>query len=193
MQLEDVEDDWVFSSNTLDLVHVRSMAGFVSDWPRLLRQSFATLKPGGYFEFHDFSSPFECDDGSCAEDNVLKRWVRDWETGAALCGKKWIAVAPEMKDMLAAAGFRDVRKEEHKVRASGRLREEGKWRELGRCMQKLTLDGAEAITLDMFIRVLGWEKKDVEEFVKKIKQEVLNPDINTYTKCHIIYARKPLR
>ncbi|RPA93839.1 S-adenosyl-L-methionine-dependent methyltransferase [Choiromyces venosus 120613-1] len=193
VQLEDVEDDWVFPENTFDLIHIRSMAGFVTDWPRLLAQSFTALKPGGYIEFHDFSSLFECEDGTLAPESVLNLWVKTWEEGATQSGRNWSTVGPEMPAMMRVVGFENVVNEAYKVYTLGaRPQEDKRLREMSMCMLRQFLEGAEGITLDMFIRVLGWDKKDVEDLVAKVRKEMLNPKINAFTRGHIVYGRKPL-
>ncbi|PWW78217.1 S-adenosyl-L-methionine-dependent methyltransferase, partial [Tuber magnatum] len=192
MQLEDIEDDWVFPENTFDLIHIRSMAGFVTDWPRLLTQSLTALKAGGYLEFHDFSSPFECEDGSLAPGSALNLWVKTWEEGAVLSGKNWNTVGPGMPAMMRAIGFENVVDEAYKVYTTGVKPQDARLREMSMCMLQQFLDGAEGITLDMFIRVLGWDKKDVEDLVAKVRKEMLNPNVNTFIRGHIAYGRKPL-
>ncbi|PWI64956.1 hypothetical protein PCL_08407 [Purpureocillium lilacinum] len=44
--VDDVELDWV-ESTKYDYIHCRYMAGSVKDWPRLIRQIYENLKPGG--------------------------------------------------------------------------------------------------------------------------------------------------
>jgi SAM-dependent methyltransferase len=192
IQLEDIEEEWVFPENTFDLIHIRSMAGFIADWPRLLTQSLTALKPGGYIEFHDFSSPFACEDGTLPPNSALTLWVKTWEEGAVLSGRSWSTVGPGMSAMLRAVGFENVVNEEYKISTTGAKPQDARLREMSRCMLQQALDGAEGITLDMFIRVLGWDKKDVEDLVTKVRGEMLNQDANTFTRGHIVYGRKPL-
>lgn len=192
MQLEDIEDDWIFPESTFDLIHIRSMVGFVADWPRLLTQSFTALKPGGYVEFHDFSPPFECKDGSLAPGSVLNLWVKTWQEGAALSGRDCISVCFRMPTMMRTVGFENVANEEYKVHLTGERPQDKRLREMSICMLRQFFDGAEGMTLDMFIRVLGWSKEDVENLVAGVRKEMLNPEVNTFTRGHIVYGRKPL-
>jgi len=192
MQLEDIEDDWIFPESTFDLIHIRSMVGFVADWSRLLTQSFTALKPGGYVEFHDFSPPFECKDGSLAPSSVLNLWVKTWQEGAALSGKDCKSICPRMPTMMRAVGFENVVDEEYKVHLTGERPQDRRLREMSICMLRQFFDGAEGMTLDMFIRVLGWGKEDVENLVAGVRKEMLNPEVNTFTRGHIVYGRKPL-
>ncbi|PUU75082.1 S-adenosyl-L-methionine-dependent methyltransferase [Tuber borchii] len=192
MQLEDIEDDWVFPESTFDLIHVRSMVCFVTDWPRLLTQSLAALKPGGYIEFHDFSPPFECEDGSLAPSSVLSLWVKTWQEGAALSGRECGTVGPGMPAMMRAAGFENVVDEECKIPLTGEKPQDKRLREMCMCMLRQLLDGAEGRTLDMFIRVLGWGKEDVEDLIARVRSEMLNSEANTFSRVYIVYGRKPL-
>jgi trans-aconitate methyltransferase len=48
--VDDVEQDWA-EPEPYDYVHCKYMAGSIKDWPRLVRQIYDNLKPGGWFEF----------------------------------------------------------------------------------------------------------------------------------------------
>jgi hypothetical protein len=39
-QIDDAEAEWVYGSNTLDLVHARHMCMAIKDWPRLVGQAY---------------------------------------------------------------------------------------------------------------------------------------------------------
>jgi hypothetical protein len=38
-EIDDVESDWIFSSN-FDFIHSRTLNGTIKDWPRLVRQAY---------------------------------------------------------------------------------------------------------------------------------------------------------
>lgn len=38
--VDDAEADWLYSDNSIDFIHLRHMAPFIKDWPRLLRQAY---------------------------------------------------------------------------------------------------------------------------------------------------------
>lgn len=189
--IEDIEDDWVFSPNSFDLIHIRGMAGFIRDWPRLISQCFIALKPGGYLELKDLDSPFQCNDDTCGENSILQKWVQLWEEGNIRSGREWLSVSANIKSIISAAGFFDA-VEEVAVIPTGGWHPDANLKELGMCMLRHWVEGAEGITLDMFTRVLGWKKADVDELLVKIRKDLLDPKIHTFTTARLLYARKPL-
>lgn len=188
--VEDIEDDWNFPENTFDLIHIRGMAGFIQDWPRLIKQCMTALKPGGYLELRDFTAPLMREDGG--EDTILQEWVQLWEQGALRSGKQWLSVPPNFKALITAAGFNDITASEMIKVPTGNWFPDEKFKEIGMCMLKQYFEGAEGITMDIFTRVLAWDRKEVDEIVKKIRREILNTKIRTYTLALSVYGRKPL-
>jgi trans-aconitate methyltransferase len=49
-EIEDVEEDWPYRSAHFDFVHGRDLMTAVRDWPRLMTQAYAHLKPGGWIQ-----------------------------------------------------------------------------------------------------------------------------------------------
>lgn len=189
-QVEDIEDDWAFPENTFDLIHVRGMAGFVNDWPRLFTQCLTALKPGGYIEIHDFSVFFISDDGSLSDDSVLHQWTQLWEAGTVRSGRQWLTIPPNFGNFAAATGFVDVVETKYKTPV-GKWPKEEKLKEIGVCMSKHLVEGVEGITMDLFTRVLSWDKAQVDGLTDKVKKEVMNPKIHCYMTGYVVYARKP--
>ncbi|KAL9107298.1 MAG: hypothetical protein Q9227_007750 [Pyrenula ochraceoflavens] len=58
----DAEADW--RSNALfDFIHARALVAAIHDWPRLFRQAYTNLAPGGWFESQEFVPICVSDDG----------------------------------------------------------------------------------------------------------------------------------
>lgn len=59
------------------------MGGSIKDWPRLFQQAYNNLRPGGWFETHEFEAFYRSDDDpnmdKCAN-------LRDWVSGLTLSG-----------------------------------------------------------------------------------------------------------
>ncbi|KAH7357687.1 S-adenosyl-L-methionine-dependent methyltransferase, partial [Plectosphaerella cucumerina] len=68
--VDDVEQDWV-EPQPYDFIHIRYMAGCIQDWPRLMKQIFDNLKPGGWVEFQDSINKIYSEDGTLKPDNLL--------------------------------------------------------------------------------------------------------------------------
>lgn len=61
--VDDAEAEWT-DSKSFDFIHIRTLSGSIGDWPRLLRQSYDNLSPGGWIEMQEFEVRYGCDDDS---------------------------------------------------------------------------------------------------------------------------------
>ena len=104
--IDDFEDDWNYEQNPFDFVYGRYLAGSVRDWPRLTRQAYANLKPGGWVDFMDWDTMIESMDGSVNQENALWRWhnigINRIEKIATL------RPGPFLERWVRAAGFQNV-------------------------------------------------------------------------------------
>ncbi|KAH8152343.1 uncharacterized protein LAJ45_03770 [Morchella importuna] len=190
--IDDCEEEWPFPDNHFDLIHIRNLSGAVRDWKKLYAQAFRTLKPGGWIELKDHSRPFDCDDGSFTSDNILQKWVNDFDKASDMAGVTWI-MAEQFKEDLPDAGFKQVTERSFKVPLGTWAEAEGdNMKEMGIFLREVLLVGAQGLTLAMFTRMLGWDKKEVDVLVANIRQAVQDPSINVYTKFFVTYAQKPL-
>lgn len=113
--IDDVESDWAFTpGEEFDYIHARSMGGGIADWPRLLKQAYAHLKPGGWFEAQEFEAWVRSDDGSDQRASM----VMDWQVrlnGASKQFGKPMNIAPSVGQWLEEAGFVNVTDDIYKV------------------------------------------------------------------------------
>jgi hypothetical protein len=72
--VDDIEDDWGYEDNPFDFIHARYLAGSIRDWPRLMKQAYASTKPGGWVEFQDWDCMIESPDGTIPEESALYSW-----------------------------------------------------------------------------------------------------------------------
>lgn len=52
-EIDDAEQEWTFAPDSFDFINIRYMLGSIQDWPRLFKQAYAALKPGGYLESYE--------------------------------------------------------------------------------------------------------------------------------------------
>lgn len=62
----------------------------------------------------DHLKPFDCDDGTLANDNILRKWCDDFDTAASAAGMTWI-MADQFKKDLPEVGFKEVEQKTFKV------------------------------------------------------------------------------
>ncbi|OAL71962.1 UMTA protein [Trichophyton violaceum] len=73
-EIDDASEDWTFPEDHFDLIHIRSLYGAISDWPKLYSQALKHLKPGAWFDQIEMSIEFRSDDGTVTDDHVLAVW-----------------------------------------------------------------------------------------------------------------------
>ena len=49
--IDNVENSWPTAVDSIDFLHIRGLAGGISDWPALFKQAYEKLKPGGLLEW----------------------------------------------------------------------------------------------------------------------------------------------
>ena len=105
-EVDDIEADWTFSGY-FDFIFCRQMGATLRDWPRLMKQCFDNVAPGGYAEFIEYDLTWTSPDGSLPEDSQLKKTNMLFlktlkeagiEPNAGLCLEEW----------MKKAGFVDV-------------------------------------------------------------------------------------
>jgi len=70
-EIEDAEDEWLWSYN-FDYIHGRCIVPFLGNLPKLMRNAFNNLSPGGYFELFEAPMWFQSVDNSLAGTMMLK-------------------------------------------------------------------------------------------------------------------------
>jgi SAM-dependent methyltransferase len=117
-EIDDAEDTWTFRT-PFDYIHIRSLAGSISNWPKLLRQCYEHLKPGGWLELQEFEVWIRSDDGSL---EMYGKETMRWQTGlneaSEAIGRPMI-VAPYLKGWLEDVGFQGVEEVKVKVGEGG--------------------------------------------------------------------------
>ncbi|KAL7273844.1 hypothetical protein RUND412_003280 [Rhizina undulata] len=188
-EVDDIEETWHYKENSFDFIHLRMMAGFIYDWPKLYRQAFRALKPGGWIEVQDFCEPFVTDDGSLPDDSSLAKWTKYWDNSSTMAGREYSTVAPGIAQALKDVGCVNVGEKLMKLPVGQWAKGQHK-KALGMYWRQVYLDGAEAISLT-FTRTLNWDKKKVDEFVVGVLSGLKNPKYHVYTKFYCTYGSKP--
>lgn len=108
-EIDDAELTWTWPADTFDFVHARYLVGAIGDWPRLFRQAYSALKPGGWIETWEPDAAFRSDDGSVPDDSHLVRWTAMNHEGGRRLGKPFTVVSDDLQVKgLQEAGFTDI-------------------------------------------------------------------------------------
>jgi SAM-dependent methyltransferase len=105
--VDDCEDEWLNGSDW-DMVHFRTMVSILKDVPKVMRASFAALKPGGCLELQELEAFPHCDDGTMSENDALVYLYVKAIEGMATFGMD-ITRPRNMESTLAEAGFVKIR------------------------------------------------------------------------------------
>ncbi|KAH8895038.1 S-adenosyl-L-methionine-dependent methyltransferase [Thozetella sp. PMI_491] len=166
-QIETAEDEWIRPANTVDLVHLRNMAGAFRDWTFIYSQAFKCIKPDGWIEVVDF-------DDHQAYQNFLSHYPNNsplhlisngLQEASALSGRPR-GTAHLDPQLLIDAGFVDIKESaftlylgEHMSTSYGTL-----W-------MTACISGIEATCLRLLTRQLGWDPADVLDLCKSVEVE----------------------
>ncbi|KAL7272144.1 hypothetical protein RUND412_005062 [Rhizina undulata] len=188
-EVDDVEEPWPYQDNSFDFIHLRQMIGGIYDWPKLYRQAFKALKPGGWIEVQDFWPQMASANDSLPADNVLAKWKADWEEFSDKCGIGYANILSGMMKELREVGCVEVTEKVIKL-PIGRWPKGTHEKELGMYFGQQMIDGVEPVSL-VFKKILGWTNEEVRECVVGVKQALRNPKFQLYTKLYCTYGRKP--
>jgi len=188
-EIDDAEAEWNFANGSFDYVHFRHLIGSIVDWPRLIKQSYDSLRPGGWIEGQECYFYPTSDDSSLPEDSAFKRW-HDYLTEASIKSNRRLLTAAKIKGWFVEAGFVDVVETVIKL-PNGPWPKNPRMKEIGAYQMSALLDGLDAISLSLFTRVLGWDIEDVDSFLTEVKAHLKNKGVHSYYPVHVIYGRKP--
>lgn len=192
-EVDDCEIEWMRPNDTVDLVHLREMAGAIADWDFVYRQAFACLKPGGFIEvidFHDHASGptsfFNCFPPD-AQIHVVAQALLEASTRA---GRRRGTFHMD-PDMFQRAGFVNINVSEHSIPIDPLNNSVGKlW--LISCLHMV-----EASALRLLTRYLDWEPARVLELCDHVCDEIkthalsTNPENIIKVYLRVVTAQKP--
>ncbi|KAL8305345.1 hypothetical protein RB597_003803 [Gaeumannomyces tritici] len=186
--VDDLEAEWSYTA-PFDFIYVRTLAGSLKEWPKLYRQAYDNLSPGGYIELFEPNYPIGSDDNSLPADSALLRWSRLWQEGAAKSGLQ-LLTAEQHKAVLEQAGFVNIVERNFKWPLNT-WPKDPKYKELGSWVYEVTSSGLQAMTMALFTRVLGWSAEAVELFLVDVRKDVGNRRYHAYWSIFVLYAQKP--
>lgn len=188
--VDDAEDTWLFHRNQpFDFIHARDLGGSIGNWPKLLRQAYEHMRPGGWIELQEFEVTLKSDDDTLKLAPTLCEFIDKLHQASERFNKP-MNIAEMHKQRLIEAGFEDVTEEIYKVPSSP-------WpvdpllKEVGRYNQCSLLLAVEAYSLALFTRVLGWSNVETQVFLAGVRRDLKNPRFHSYCNLHIVYGKRP--
>lgn len=109
-EMEDAEQEWTFSLNSFDYIHMRTLNGSIQDWNKLFQQSFDTLRPGGWIETYESECVFGSDNCELPDDSPLKLWSEYFHEAGKRMSRTFHVLSENVQvEGIRAAGFRNIK------------------------------------------------------------------------------------
>ncbi|KAH7310177.1 S-adenosyl-L-methionine-dependent methyltransferase [Rhexocercosporidium sp. MPI-PUGE-AT-0058] len=174
--VDDIEQPWA-ETQPYDYIHCRYMAASIQDWPRLVKQCFDNLKPGGWVEFQDYDTTCHSQDNSIPPDYKVAAML-SFLKGACDSIGRLLDPGPLLKGWVEDAGFEYITQNIIPLPV-GIWPKDKKMKEIGAFMTLQYTEGVEAFTLAPFTGILGWTKEEVEVFNVGVRKDAKDRSIHT--------------
>lgn len=179
--------DWNLERK-FDFIHGGLLFTIQLDFPRLMAQARASLRPGGWLEFKEYALPMRCDDGSVA-GTACERWSSAVMQGAAGLGHDW-TTTERYAAYMREAGFADVCERSFRLPVGGSWPADPRERELG-AMFAEHLPATDHFWHATIGRGLVWSAEAVHKLLRQRDEEILSGKVHIYLDYRVIYGRKP--
>ncbi|KIW44598.1 uncharacterized protein PV06_03056 [Exophiala oligosperma] len=188
-EIDDAEAEWTWDEATFDYIHNRNFVCAIRDWPKLIRQCFQFVKPGGWVEWHEKYPFMRSDDGSLLEDSALFHWGVKFFDASIPFGTD--ATSPRnLKTWMEEAGFVDVK--EHILKLPvGSWPKDRRLKQVGLLESVNMTEGIQGLTMMLFTRCLHWTPAEVEVFLSRVRRDVKDRKIHCYYHFYVVFGRKP--
>ncbi|TDZ47428.1 Secondary metabolism regulator LAE1 [Colletotrichum trifolii] len=187
-EIDDVESEWV-GTEKYDYIFVRHMLISISDWPRLMKNIFDNLNPGGWVEFQDLDGLYYSDDGSYKETHETWKWNKELIDTCESIGRT-SRPGPQLRGWVEEAGFENITHQRFKC-PLGPWAKDPFYKDIGMLNLVQLLEGLEAFSLKVFCDVLGWTKEATMVMLASVRNELKENAFNGIFDHHVVYAQKP--
>jgi SAM-dependent methyltransferase len=190
-EIEDCTQEWTFSPDSFDFIHVRCLFGSIADWPAFYREVYAHLRPGGWFEQVEYSVDWISDDNSIPPGHIFYESSARYIEAGEKMGKTF-QILDHQKEYIDRAGLINTVEKRYKM-PLGPWPKDEKLKEIGRWHLLEAYQGVEGWTLALFTRVLGWSYEQVQLYLAQVRQGFSDRSIHAYTRVSVVYGQKPLQ
>lgn len=105
-EVDDCEQEWIFQ-HSFDMIHVRYLAGALTNWPNFVRQCYQNTLPGGWTELQEFDPLYHSEDDTLAMDSPLNDWIHTLLKACQDSGRD-PSPGKNLAQWLLDSGFKDV-------------------------------------------------------------------------------------
>ncbi|KAJ4151652.1 hypothetical protein LMH87_012341 [Akanthomyces muscarius] len=182
----DVEkQDWDYGRK-FDYAYFRYMVTCFDDMPAVLRKARDNLHEGGYIEIFDTPIQALSLDGSI-DGTALEEWGEVGRAAGRKLGRD-MAKPRQYKRWLEEAGFVDVVETIIPAPVNEWCKDE-RQKEIGRFMfhDFYALVGG----LKKLVLAAGYTSDEADDFLRRIRKTLEDPNVHAYYEKYIVYGRKP--
>ncbi|KAF2185641.1 S-adenosyl-L-methionine-dependent methyltransferase [Zopfia rhizophila CBS 207.26] len=187
-EVDDFESRWAYGV-PFDLIFGRTLLFSVSDWPKLVREAYNNVKPGGWVEFQDFNTQYYSEDGTLGPSSNTAKWLSLLIDSSCKNGKE-PCPGPNLEGLMKDAGFQNVVHQKVKLPIGPWAKDE-KQKEIGLFNLVQVLDGLEAFSMRLMTGVLNWQPEEVEVLCAKVRSELKSKSMHALYDFHVVYGQKP--
>ncbi|EQB50869.1 hypothetical protein CGLO_09642 [Colletotrichum gloeosporioides Cg-14] len=187
-EVDDVESPWVVSRK-YDYIMCRHMVASILDWPKLVRNIYDNLEPGGWAEFQELSVKYHTQDGTFTEDHATYKWNRTLIEACKMIGRD-ACPGPKVEGWVRDQGFRNVHHQKFMLPV-GPWPKDPHYRDIGMLNLAQTLEGLEGFSLKLFCGVLGRTKEEVFVELSQVRKELKTGAFHAMFDLHVVYGQKP--
>ncbi|KAK3332564.1 S-adenosyl-L-methionine-dependent methyltransferase [Cercophora scortea] len=188
-EIDDIEKDWLWGEDQFDFIHGRELIMAIRDWPRLVRQAYTCLKPGGYIQLSGSLPDFQADDGTLPPDVAYLEMGRIYFDMSARIGASGREVQ-NWKRYLEDAGYVDVVQHVVKIPTNPWPKDE-RLKKIGAFELAHFRDGIANVFARGYEDILGGDPVYLQVLLAKARQEVMNRGMHSWVPFYYVWGRKP--
>ncbi|KAL1994558.1 hypothetical protein VTN49DRAFT_2028 [Thermomyces lanuginosus] len=187
--VDDIESDWAYESNPFDFIHARSLAVSIRNYEKVIRESYRSVKPGGWVEFQDWDGYPTSEDGS-HKGTGLQRFY-DEVYGAFEGAGYEVRPGIKLEQWFKDAGFVNIHVEKfiipYGIWPKDRyLKKVGAW-----CQTQAEALGFEGFAMAALTRFKNWTKEEVMVLASQARADGKRRDIHMYFDYYVVYGQRP--
>ena len=191
-EIEDAELPWLRQPDSVDLIHMRNMAGAFRDWRFIYEQAFECLRPGGWIELQDFEEMTSWNNffSQFPDDSSIQALAKGLYTASVKSGRPRGEKHLE-EGYLIEAGFEDIETQTFDIPLT--IETGG----AGNIWLIAVVDGLEALCLRALTKYMGWDpeytRKCCDEAAHTIARIAKDPEKaeKMTAKIKVVRGRKP--
>ena len=187
--VDDVEDVWLHKDH-FDLIHTRHTVMAIKDWPKLMGQALAHLKPGGWFECQEVLHLPESYDGTMTPDNPMYTYWSLIHAALQALGVDFHATL-KLEQMMRDAGFVNVQRHEYHIPIGTWPRNKA-LKMVGLYWRTILTNGLEAIAMATLTRGLNWTYEQVRALLAETEKAYVDTmRVHADMRLFIVYGQRP--